>query len=94
VAKRKLVVDMYESTCDHYLKRNTRDKTKIGMMELPISKTLFEFIGMDMTQLPTSKDGNNYILSILDHFSRYLVMAPMVLQMAEVVSKAFDENKS
>jgi IS30 family transposase len=64
----------------------------MGMMKLPIPKTPFEFIGMYITQLPTSKDGYKYILTILDHFSPYLIMVPMVSQTAEEVSKAFVEN--
>ena len=89
--KRKHDIDRYIDSCDQCQKRKNHDKTKMEMMELPQSEKPFDLIGIDITQLPKSKDGFTYILTILDHFSRYLIMVPMVSQTAEEVSRAFVE---
>ena len=62
------------------------------LQQLPPPNQPFEKIAMDITQLLETEDGHKYILTIIDHFSRYLVMVPLKNQTAETVAKKLNRK--
>jgi transposase InsO family protein len=80
-------VKNYIQRCDDCNKRSMAGKLKIPLQELPEVGRPFERIAMDITQLPKTPDGYQYILTIICHFSRYLIMVPMKTQTTEEVAR-------
>lgn len=77
----------YVRGCVSCLRRSPYGKTKAPLQPLPEADRPFQFISLDIVgPLPKTERGNRYVLSIIDHFSRYLVMAPLGDQTAETVS--------
>jgi hypothetical protein len=100
-ATRARIKDLYwwpgwKRDCENYVygcvacqQRSPYGKTKAPLHPLPAASEPFEFIALDVVgPLPKTNRGNRYVLSILDHFSRYLVMVPLADQTAETVSVA------
>ncbi|KAJ8873893.1 hypothetical protein PR048_024729 [Dryococelus australis] len=57
---------------------------------LPESERHFQRLGLDIVgPMPKTASGNRYILTIIDHFSRYLVMKPLPDETAETVARTF-----
>jgi transposase InsO family protein len=88
---RRREVDFYCMTCPSCAARRTTDTTNMKLQEMPQPREVFEFVGIDITQLPATGE-YQYILTIVDFFSRFLVMVPMIDQTAATVAKAFVEN--
>lgn len=88
---RQREVDFYCMTCAACSARRMHDKTNMPLVEMPQPAEPFEFVGIDITQLPATEN-YQYILTIVDFFSRFLVMVPMKNQEASTVAKAFVEN--
>ncbi|KAF4523527.1 hypothetical protein B566_EDAN013069 [Ephemera danica] len=59
---------------------------------LPNTSKPFDRDGLDITKLPKFSHGFQYILTIICHFSRYLVMIPLEDQTTEAISKALVEQ--
>lgn len=82
--------------CEEYLKgcvschqRSPYGKTKATLQELPAAERPFDFVAIDVVgPLPRAENGDRYILSILDHFSRYLEMVAIPDQTSETVAAA------
>ena len=83
--------------CEEFVKncvscnqRSPYGKRRAPLQELPASDRPFDFVAIDIVgPLPRTENGDKYILSILDHFSRYLEMVPLPDQTAETVACAF-----
>lgn len=83
--------------CEEFVKncvscnqRSPYGKKRAPLQELPASDRPFDFVAIDIVgPLPRTENGEKYILSILDHFSRYLEMIPLPDQTAETVACAF-----
>ena len=86
--RRRKDVAAYVERCDECQKRRKTGQIKIPLQELPETRRPFERVGMDITLLPKSEDGYTCVLTILDHFSRYLVMVPLKNQEASTVARA------
>lgn len=71
--------------------RKTRGGTKLPTF-WPAEEP-FETVHMDLVgPFHTGAGGSKYIMSILDRFSRYLVLVPLPDKKAETVARAFGEN--
>ncbi len=47
------------------------------ILEYPLPAGHFDIVGIDLLQLPSSTQGSVYILVCVDHFSRFVVLAPL-----------------
>ncbi len=58
------------------------------ILEYPIPAGPFDVVGIDLLQLPRSTQGSVYILVCVDHFSRFVVLAPLRNKSAMTVAHA------
>lgn len=79
-------------SCDACNRRSNAGSIKMPLQQLPETYYPFQKIAMDITQLPETDDGYKYILTIVDHFSRYLVMIPMKSQKAIHVARKLNRK--
>ena len=60
---------------------------KAPLSEPPVANEFLEILATDFIgPLPTTKDGNKYILTFVDHFMRYCFAIPLPEQTAERVA--------
>ena len=59
------------------------------LQALPEVTRPFERVGLDIVSFKESVGKQTCVLTMIDHFSRYLVMIPLINQSAESVAKAF-----
>ncbi len=62
--------------------------TTAPILEYPLSAGPFDAVGVDLLQLPRSSQGSCYILVCVDHFSRFVVLAPLRDKSAATVAHA------
>ena len=86
---RKLDVNTYVSSCLEYQKRSTFDQVKVPLQPLPEVSWPFESVGLDIISFKENKGKYTSVFTMIDHFSRYLVMVPLENQTAETVAKIF-----
>ncbi|KAJ8877128.1 hypothetical protein PR048_021581 [Dryococelus australis] len=68
----------------------TNVKELQNFLALPETKRPFQRLGLDIVgPIPKTASSNKYILTIIDHFSRYLVMKPLPDETAETVARTF-----
>jgi hypothetical protein len=71
-------------------RRSPYGRTKAPLQALPDTAEPFELVAMDIIgPLPVTERGNKYVLSVIDHFSRYLELIPLENQTASMVAEAF-----
>ncbi len=58
------------------------------ILEYPLPAGPFDVVGIDLLQLPRSTQGSGYILVCVDHFSRFVVLAPLRNKSAVTVAHA------
>ena len=58
------------------------------MLEYPTPSGPFDTIAIDLLQLPRSHQGSTYVLVCVDHFSRFVILAPLPNKSAPVVAHA------
>jgi len=90
--RRRIEVDQYVASCLECQKRTLHGSIEMPMQSLPQCKKRFELVGMDIMYLPTSAEGYRYVLTLIDHFSRYLIMVPLKDQTAETIAEAIVLN--
>lgn len=83
--RRKFIFD-YISSCLKCAERDSTPKTRVPLQSLPDTVQPFDRIGLDITELPMTSRGNKYILTIIDHFSRFLIMIPLRNQTSETIA--------
>ncbi len=67
----------------------TKGTTKTApILEYPLPDGPFDVIGIDLLQLPRSLQGSTYVLVCVDHFSRFVVLAPLHDKSATTVAHA------
>ena len=62
------------------------------ILEYPPPSKKWEVVGIDLLQLPLSRQGSKYLLVCVDHFSRYVVLAPLKDKTAGAVAHALISN--
>lgn len=76
--------------CNTQKKSHRKDRAELGQYHAGIS---FERIHIDILgPLPATKQGNKYILVIIDQFTRWLECCPLHSQNAETLAKALMDN--
>ena len=58
------------------------------ILEYPLPTRPWDVVGIDLLQLPPSRQGSKYLLVSLDHFSRYVVLALLKDKIAGAVAHA------
>ncbi len=67
----------------------TKDTTSTApILQYPLPAGPFDVVGIELLQLPRSTQGSVYILVCVDHFSRFVVLAPLRNKSAVTVAHA------
>ena len=62
------------------------------IFEYPAPAKPWDVVSIDLLQLPLSRQGSRYLLVAVDHFSRFVVVAPLANKTAEAVAHALVAN--
>lgn len=84
-------VESWISNCDRCLRRKTSTKQRAPMVSIETSQPL-ELVCMNFLGLETSKGGQQYILVITDHFTKYAIAVPTKNTTARITAEAFMNN--
>ena len=83
---RQEVIDFIQA-CDKCAQRKDGNIPKARLGEHPVANKFLEILATDFIgSLPTTKDGNRYILTFVDHFTMYCFAIPLPEQTAERVA--------
>jgi transposase InsO family protein len=83
---------MKQDTADHIRHCQTCNENKghttgpAPLQEYPTPNAPFETIAIDLLALPQSHQGSKYLLTVVDHFSRFLVGIPLKTKSADEVA--------
>lgn len=90
---RRMDVDQFVQNCVPCAQRSELSHQKVQLQRLPEAERPFQMIGIDILG-PFNKTpaGNKYVLTIIDHFSRYLEMIAIPDQRASTVALAMVNN--
>ena len=67
----------------------TKGNTHIApILGYPTPDGPFETVAIDLLQLPRSSQGSSYVLVCVDHFSRFVILAPLSTKSAPMVAHA------
>lgn len=79
----------YHVTCCINCQKRKWQGREIGQLgEFPPVSYPMERVGVDLIGLPTSYSGNQYILTVIDHFSKYVSAYPLPDKSADTVTRA------
>jgi len=84
-------IALYIKSCDSCAERKKHGQVTMPLQELPPVSEPFQKVGMDITELPPSS-GYRYILTIVDHLSRFLTMIPLKNQTAESIARKINRH--
>ncbi len=62
------------------------------ILQYPPPEGPWDVVAMDLLQLPASHQGSRYLLVCVDHFSRFVVLAPLQNKAAETVAHSLITN--
>jgi transposase InsO family protein len=86
-------ITRHVATCTNCLRTRATSKQPHAALQLFPAAARFELVHIDVmggrSSLPVTHHSNKYILTIVDHFTRYCVAVPMADQKAETVADAF-----
>ena len=85
-------IQNYVSSCKLCLKTNTGPSPKIPLNPLEIPSAPFQTIQMDLLKFHTPSKGNNFIIVILDAFSKFVITKAIKKKTACTVIKAIYEE--
>ena len=79
-------------TCMYCQKRKTLKPSRSGLTGSLSTEEPFQIVGFDILKLTRSDRGNNYLLTIIDHFSRYPLAIPIPDRSMPTVVRALFSN--
>jgi len=82
-------VNNYVKSCEKCQRRKVHGRIIPPMGEFPEITRPLERVGVDLTELPVSSNGYKYIMTIVDHLTKYLVTYPLRTKSTEEVTKRF-----
>jgi hypothetical protein len=84
-----LDIEMYIKQCESCTKFKAGRQLRAPLGELPETYAPFELVSIDICgPYPETKKGNRYLLTFIDHFSRYSEAIPIPKQDAPTVARA------
>ncbi len=73
-----MCVDIEKHIAQYLSCAQTKGTTKTApILEYPLPNGPFDVVGIDLLQLSRSLQGSTYVLVCVDHFSRFVVLAPL-----------------
>ena len=85
--------ERHVASCLKCAKRKTVRLKGQGLIEPALATRPWEVVGIDLVgKCIESEKGNNWILTIVDHFTRYPIMIPLPDKSAETIAQAIYEN--
>ena len=84
-------IQNYVSSCKLFLKTNTGHSPKIPLNSLEIPSVPFQTIHVDLLKFHTPSKGNNFILVIIDAFSKFVITKAIKKKTPCTVIKAIFE---
>ena len=85
-------VKKYVQSCDVCQRRSSLRPRNARMQGQPLAKLPLEHVSADLIDLRGSATGHRYVLSLIDHHSRYLQLVPLRNKEAGTVAKAFIDH--
>ena len=85
-------IQNYVSSCKLCLKTNTGHSPKIPLNPLEIPSAPFQTIHVDLLKFHTPSKGNNFILVIIDAFSKFVITKAIKKKTACTVIKSIYEE--
>ena len=82
-------INKYIKTCESCQRRKVHGRIFPVMGEFPEVTRPLERVGVDLTELAVSSKGYRYILTIVDHLTKYLAAYPLRTKSTEEVTKRF-----
>jgi transposase InsO family protein len=80
----------YINACEACAKRKTGNKIVAPVGESLEAKEFLDVVSLDVVgPLPVTDSGNKYLLTFVDHFTRFCEAIPMPTQEAEVLAREF-----
>ena len=84
----RLDIDAYVDQCAKCAQHKGTVPKPAPILEYPPPTRQWDVVGIDLLQLPTSRQGSKYLLVCVDHFSRYVVLAPLKDKTASAIAHA------
>ena len=85
-------IENYVLNCEVCAKHKGTTGKTAPILEYPIPNKPWDTVAIDILQLPRSHQGSLYVLVAVDHFSRFVVLAPLKTKSAIEVAHAFITN--
>jgi hypothetical protein len=71
-------------------RRKTGNKVKAPLGEVPVAKEFLDTVSPDIVgPLPVSEGGNKYLITFLDHYTRFCDAIPIMRQDTETIAREF-----
>ena len=87
---RSTYVKRFAANCDKCNRHHRGQPPRQGQLVPTVLSEPFERVGLDITgKHPTSRNGFNFMLTIIDHFSKFAVAIPLRNHEATTVAEAF-----
>lgn len=99
ISKQKVILNNHESwcrlTCVKFVKcaqlKGTAPKPAPILQDPPPEES-WDAVAIDLLHIPASHQGSWYLLACVDHFSRFVILAPLQNKTAETVTHALTSN--
>ena len=77
-------IDVCQSCAEH----NPIPLRKAPILSYPVPRAPWDAVAIDILKLPLTESGNEYLLVIMDHFSRFCILVPLPDKSAKTVARA------
>ena len=84
----KVDIDSHISKCVKCAQHKGTVPKPAPILQYPPPEGPWDVVAIDLLQLPASHQGSRYVLVCVDHFSRYVVLAPLPNKTADAVAHA------
>ncbi|RUM30633.1 MAG: hypothetical protein DSY32_02035 [Aquifex sp.] len=85
-------IDAYVTKCLKCAQHKGTVPKPAPILEYPPPERPWDVVAIDLLQLPASRQGSKYLLVCVDHFSRYVVLAPLKDKTATTVAHSLIAN--
>jgi len=83
-------VIQFMKECTASARRKTGYKAKAPLGEVPVATEFLDVISLDIVgPLPVTENGNKYLLTFVDHFTRFCEGIPIAKQDTETIVREF-----